>query len=232
MKTISTLIINISYFAIFLALLASADNESAGSTVEEYYDPKLSNALQNPTPTAPRGPSLVLVAAARRDQQGLERLDHQCGAGLGSPPCGRGRCCSVNGWCGDTHEYCRGSNCRYQCWNDRQSSDERCPNCWTDRALVKSRSYRYDYYYGVGRIISESLFDAMFGHRKDCPSQGFYSYHAFIAAAASFPGFGTTGDVVTRKRELAAFFGQTSQATTGKYMILIYIVVFSTIPKS
>ena len=31
----------------------------------------------------------------------------------------------------------------------------------------------------------------------------------------SFGGFGTTGDVNTRKRELAAFLAQTSHETTG-----------------
>ncbi|GMN47061.1 hypothetical protein TIFTF001_016242 [Ficus carica] len=49
---------------------------------------------------------------------------------------------------------------------------------------------------------------------KDCPSQGFYSYDAFITTAASFPGFCSTGDVATRKRELTALLAQTSQATT------------------
>ncbi|KAM4133752.1 hypothetical protein ACJW30_01G355100 [Castanea mollissima] len=37
----------------------------------------------------------------------------------------------------------------------------------------------------------------------------------FIASARSFNGFGTTGDVTTRKRELAAFLAQTSHQTTG-----------------
>ncbi|MCD9644203.1 Chitinase 1 [Datura stramonium] len=35
------------------------------------------------------------------------------------------------------------------------------------------------------------------------------------AAARSFPGFGTTGDNTARKREIAAFFAQTSHETTG-----------------
>ncbi|KAH7566192.1 hypothetical protein JRO89_XS08G0113700 [Xanthoceras sorbifolium] len=44
---------------------------------------------------------------------------------------------------------------------------------------------------------------------------GFYTYNALITAAArSFNGFGTTGDADTRKRELAAFFAQTSLETT------------------
>ena len=57
----------------------------------------------------------------------------------------------------------------------------------------------------------------MLKYRNDarCPSNGFYTYDAFITAAQSFNGFGTTGDLDTRKRELAAFFGQTSHETTG-----------------
>ena len=48
-----------------------------------------------------------------------------------------------------------------------------------------------------------------------CPAKGFYTYEAFLAAASRFPGFGTTGTTQTRKRELAAFFGQTSYETSG-----------------
>ncbi|GMP64415.1 hypothetical protein CsSME_00025707 [Camellia sinensis var. sinensis] len=48
-----------------------------------------------------------------------------------------------------------------------------------------------------------------------CRSEDFYTYDAFITAAKSFPTFATTGDTDTCKRELAAFFGQTSHQTTG-----------------
>ncbi|GLT44688.1 hypothetical protein SLA2020_185730 [Shorea laevis] len=48
-----------------------------------------------------------------------------------------------------------------------------------------------------------------------CQSNGFYMDDAFIAAAQSFNGFGTTGDINTRKRELAAFLAQTSHETSG-----------------
>ncbi|XP_020093752.1 chitinase 11-like [Ananas comosus] len=69
----------------------------------------------------------------------------------------------------------------------------------------------------VSSIITQSLFNQMLKHRNDaaCPAKGFYTYDAFVQAANSFRGFGTTGDLVTRKRELAAFFGQTSHETTG-----------------
>ncbi|KAF7841185.1 endochitinase 2-like [Senna tora] len=58
----------------------------------------------------------------------------------------------------------------------------------------------------------------MLKHRDDggCPARGFYTYDAFIQAAKSFPSFGNTGDTTARKREIAAFFGQTSHETTGQ----------------
>ena len=69
----------------------------------------------------------------------------------------------------------------------------------------------------VTSVISSSLFDQMLKYRNDprCKSNGFYTYNAFVDAAKSFNGFGTTGDITTRKREIAAFFGQTSHETTG-----------------
>ena len=133
-----------------------------------------------------------------------ERPDHKCGPPVGNPPCGDGRCCSIHNWCGGGSSYCRGGNCRYQCWFAVYSNG--LPRAQLRDGIVNN---------AVSKIISESLFNEMFKHRKDCPSQGFYSYDAFITATASFPGFGTTGDVATRKREIAAFLGQTSQATTG-----------------
>ncbi|RVX16431.1 Basic endochitinase C [Vitis vinifera] len=57
----------------------------------------------------------------------------------------------------------------------------------------------------------------MLKHRNEaaCPGKGFYTYEAFISAAKSFGGFGTTGDTDTCKREIAAFLAQTSHETTG-----------------
>ncbi|GKV21927.1 hypothetical protein SLEP1_g31850 [Rubroshorea leprosula] len=57
---------------------------------------------------------------------------------------------------------------------------------------------------GVGSIITPALFDQMLKYRNDarCKSKGFYMHEAFIAAAQSFNGFGTTGDINTRKRTI------------------------------
>ncbi|KAI3727345.1 hypothetical protein L1987_67158 [Smallanthus sonchifolius] len=57
----------------------------------------------------------------------------------------------------------------------------------------------------------------MLKYRNDprCRANGFYTYTAFINAARSYNGFGTTGSSDDQKRELAAFFAQTSHETTG-----------------
>ncbi|XBI84258.1 hypothetical protein VPH35_092610 [Triticum aestivum] len=70
---------------------------------------------------------------------------------------------------------------------------------------------------GVGSVITRQVYDTMLPHRDDsiCEAKGFYTYDAFIAAASTFPEFGTTGSADDVKRELAAFFGQTSHETTG-----------------
>ncbi|KAL4027239.1 hypothetical protein IC575_015702 [Cucumis melo] len=70
---------------------------------------------------------------------------------------------------------------------------------------------------GLGGVISASEFEGMLKHRNDggCEGNGFYSYEAFVVAAAAFDGFGTTGNLNTRKREVAAFLAQTSYETTG-----------------
>ncbi|KAE8806897.1 chitinase [Hordeum vulgare] len=70
---------------------------------------------------------------------------------------------------------------------------------------------------GVGTVITRSVYASMLPNRDNalCPGSGFYTYDAFIAAANTFPGFGTTGSADDVKRELAAFFGQTSHETTG-----------------
>lgn len=74
---------------------------------------------------------------------------------------------------------------------------------------------------GVDNIITSAMFDQMLEYRNDprCKANGLYTYSSFIAASKSFPEFGTVGDYNTRRRELAAFFGQTSHETTGNNKI-------------
>ncbi|KAL0900295.1 hypothetical protein Bca101_084256 [Brassica carinata] len=118
----------------------------------------------------------------------------QCGRQAGGALCPNGLCCSKFGWCGNTETYCKQPECQSQCGGTP-------PGPAGD----------------LSGIITKSQFGEMLKHRNDnvCPARGFYTYDAFITAAKSFPGFGTTGDTATRKKEVAAFFGQTSHETTG-----------------
>ncbi|KAM6589808.1 mulatexin [Cannabis sativa] len=156
------------------------------------------------------GSTEAYCGAGCQSQCWNERPDHRCGAGTGNSPCAPGRCCSRFGFCGSTAAYCQGNNCQYQCWRIAPSTDE------LIRAMLGDYNANDDS--DIRNVISESIFNEMFKHRKDCPSKGFYDYQSFVIAAASFPGFGTTGDVATRKREIAAFFAQTSHATAGKWI--------------
>lgn len=70
-------------------------------------------------------------------------------------------------------------------------------------------------------FFTESMFEQMLPNRNNdsCPGKGFYTYDAYFVATEFYPGFGMTGDDDTRKRELAAFFAQTSQETSGRSII-------------
>ena len=115
----------------------------------------------------------------------------QCGRQAGGALCPGGQCCSQFGWCGNTDAYC-GVGCQSQCGGSSGGGD-------------------------LTSIISGEKFNEMLKHRNDggCPAKGFYTYDAFISAAKAFAGFGTSGDAATNKKEIAAFFGQTSHETTG-----------------
>ena len=128
----------------------------------------------------------------------------QCGRQAGGALCPNGLCCSQFGWCGNTEPYC-GTGCQSRCTSKTPS-----PTPSTPTPAPSG---------DVSSIITPALFNQMLKHRDEssCPAHGFYTYNAFIAAARSFSGFGTTGDATTRKRELAAFFAQTSHETTGQF---------------
>lgn len=69
----------------------------------------------------------------------------------------------------------------------------------------------------VSSIITRETFDSLLSDRNQtgCKGGSFYTYDAFVKAAGKFPAFGTVGDEKSRRRDLAAFFGQTSYVTTG-----------------
>ncbi|KAF8011389.1 hypothetical protein BT93_J1868 [Corymbia citriodora subsp. variegata] len=140
---------------------------------------------------------LLLLAAA------LGAAAEQCGSQARGALCPGGLCCSRFGYCGSTPAYC-GGGCQSQCH----------PSGGGSPTLTPARSGGGG---DIGSLISRELFNEMLKHRNDgnCTGKGFYTYDAFITAAKSFGGFGTTGDTDTRKREIAAFLAQTSHETTG-----------------
>nr|CAB97002.1 putative class I chitinase [Phaseolus vulgaris] len=138
----------------------------------------------------------------------------QCGTEAGGALCPRGLCCSQWGWCGSTIDYC-GPGCQSQCGGQPSTPPPPPPTPTPSPPppTPTPPSPPTD----LSALIPESTFEQMLKHRNNaaCPARGFYTYDAFIAAAKSYPSFGNTGDTATRKREIAAFLGQTSHETTG-----------------
>lgn len=124
--------------------------------------------------------------------------------------CSEGFCCSNYGWCGTSDAYCGKGNCQSQCPEPSPPTPPSPPPPPPTPPPPMPPSPITD-------IFSEDLFEEMLKRRNDfrCPASGFYTYYDFITAAAYFPEFCNSGDLETRKRELAAFFGQTSQETNG-----------------
>ncbi|WJX52979.1 Chitinase 2, variant 2 [Trifolium repens] len=120
-------------------------------------------------------------------------LAEQCGRQAGGAQCPGGACCSKFGWCGSNGDYC-GDGCQSQCGGGEGGGGG-----------------------DLGSLISRDTFNHMLKHRDDsgCQGRGFYTYDAFISAAKAFPNFANNGDTANKKREIAAFFGQTSHETTG-----------------
>lgn len=72
----------------------------------------------------------------------------------------------------------------------------------------------------IARLIDAKTWNKLFPNRnniqgKDSKHQDFYSYQAFIKAAAHFSTFLNEGSVEDQKRELAAFLANIAQETSG-----------------
>ena len=69
----------------------------------------------------------------------------------------------------------------------------------------------------IGSLISSDTYSSLFAIKdgSQCQHPNFYTYDSFIAAASTFPAFGTSKDAATNKREVAAFLAQISHETTG-----------------
>lgn len=140
----------------------------------------------------------------------------QCGSQAGGATCRDCLCCSRFGWCGSTAAYC-GDGCQSQCNGCGPSPVPPPPRPPPPPPPPRPPAPPSPGGSGVASIVSRNLFEQLLLHRNDvaCPAKGFYTYDAFVTAAAAFPDFSTTGDDETRKREVAAFLGQTSHETTG-----------------
>ena len=116
-------------------------------------------------------------------------LAQQCGSQAGGATCADNLCCSQYGYCGSTSDYC-GTGCQSgPCTSSSSSSS------------------------GVSSIITSAIFDQFLSQRSSAPANGFYTYAAFLAAAAAYSGFGTSGSSDVQKRELAAFFANVAHET-------------------
>lgn len=140
----------------------------------------------------------------------------QCGQQEGGALCPNGLCCSAYGYCGTTAAYCC-EGCQSQCSCPISPPPPYVPPPPppppSPPPPPRSPTPPGE---GLGAIVSEDLFNEMLLHRATAPCVGaFYTYDAFLDAASYFPEFAATGDLETRKREVAAFLAQTSHETTG-----------------
>ncbi|MCT3922801.1 chitinase [Elizabethkingia anophelis] len=81
--------------------------------------------------------------------------------------------------------------------------------------IVDNRSSQH-----ISKLIDAKTWNKLFPNRNniqvnDNKHQDFYSYLAFIKAAAHFPSFLNEGSVEDQKRELAAFLANIAQETSG-----------------
>ncbi|KAK8518666.1 hypothetical protein V6N13_018055 [Hibiscus sabdariffa] len=139
----------------------------------------------------------------------------QCGWQNHGIPCPGGLCCSHYGWCGTTDDYCLvEKGCQMNCTDGPDTPPPPTPVTPPPPSPVTPPSPGGS---TLGDIITREMFDEMLEFRNDprCHAVNFYTYEAFLAAAKSYPAFAATGDDETRKREAAAFLGQTSHETTG-----------------
>ena len=71
---------------------------------------------------------------------------------------------------------------------------------------------------GLAGVLDAATFNALFPNRSGngchASSATLFTYANFVSAAAAFPSFGSTGDVATRKREVAAFLANAGHETT------------------
>lgn len=100
-------------------------------------------------------------------------------------------------------------------------SPEQTPNGTLGGIWYSRRRRRSQTGSGIGKWFTQADFDDFFpetfptASNRACTGKDFYTYDAFIEAAAAYPEFANSGDDTTDRLELAAFLGQSSHETTG-----------------
>ncbi|ESQ38982.1 hypothetical protein EUTSA_v10001581mg [Eutrema salsugineum] len=105
--------------------------------------------------------------------------------------CASGLCCSQHGYCGTTDDYC-GVGCKEgPCRSNGGGNND--PTVSLEGTVTPE--------------FFNSIIDQATG--SDCKGKGFYTHDAFLAAANSYPSFGSS----ISKREIAAFFAHVTHET-------------------
>ncbi|KAF8086067.1 hypothetical protein N665_0636s0039 [Sinapis alba] len=109
--------------------------------------------------------------------------------------CASDFCCSKWGYCGQTEDYC-GDGCRE---GPCQRGGGGGRNGGGGGEVVS-----------LEETVTPEFFNSILSQARDnCAGKGFYSHNAFIAAANSYPSFGSS----ISKREIAAFFAHVTHET-------------------
>lgn len=137
-------------------------------------------------------------------------------AGRGSPqcmkgfPCPSGVCCNAKNMCGVSDTDC-GDGCQSGPCTDPRSRAHKnefgFPELSQADDMISNESTTNK---ASAPLVTAELFDKVFPARDD-----FYSFGAFETAATAFPAFGTTGNAITKKREVAAFFAHIGSESEG-----------------
>ncbi|KAL8139012.1 hypothetical protein V2J09_005013 [Rumex salicifolius] len=118
--------------------------------------------------------------------------------------CAANLCCNQFGYCGTSQAYC-GSTCQ-------------AGPCFSSSSAGGS----------VSSAVTDAFFNGITAQAAStCEGKSFYTRSAFLAAAASYPSFGTTGTLDVGKREVAAFFAHVTFETGCKFnSISTYVIHF------
>lgn len=68
----------------------------------------------------------------------------------------------------------------------------------------------------VSELVTSAVFDQLFPPKT---RDAFYTYQAFLEAAAAYPEFGAQGDCDARKRDIAAFFANVARQTARLHYV-------------